>query len=546
MDTNKLIEIVQHKIQDNPYNYQLVSDYFELLRILEDEGNVKRAHTLNKQVQSLTAKGVSHPDLDLGVKFYELHKRSLLFSAQVDFDSYMQYVEFDRDPEKRFYLPRRRFIQPMVKGLQDIADDVLDLLTISTPPGVGKSTLGIFFLSWMMGRFPDKPNLASAHSGKLTRSFYDGVLAILTDPEYLWSDVFPGIQIVSTNSKDESIDLRSPKRFKTLTCRSIDGSLTGATRCENILYADDLVSGIEEALSIARLDSLWQKYTNDLKSRRKAMCKEVHIATRWSVHDVIGRLERQYKDDPRARFVVMPALDENDESNFDYDYGVGFSTKYFLDMRDTLDEVSWRCLFMNEPIEREGLLYHVDELRRYFELPAEEPDAIVAICDTKDVGDNYCFLPIGYMYGEDVYIADCICDNRLPEVVDPRCAEILIRHNVKQCQFESNSAGGRTADVVQEMVRKHGGFTHITKKWTKSNKETRIIVNSSFVKAHFLFKDKSKVTPGSDYDKMLNFLTSYSFQGKNKWDDVPDGVGILAEYIQSLSRGKVEVFKRPF
>ena len=32
-----------------------------------------------------------------------LHKRSLLFDALIDFDAYLQYVEFDREPSKRFY-----------------------------------------------------------------------------------------------------------------------------------------------------------------------------------------------------------------------------------------------------------------------------------------------------------------------------------------------------------------------------------------------------------------------------------------------------------
>ena len=201
-------------------------------------------------------------------------------------------------------------------------------LSLSTT-GTGKTTLGIFFLSWQMGKYPDMPNLASAHSDKLTRSFYDGVNSSSQTTEYLWSDVFPGVQIVGTNSKDETIDLGKPKRFKTLTCRSIDGSLTGATRCERILYADDLVSGIEEALSKDRLDSLWGKYTNDLKSRKKLGCKEIHIATRWSVHDPIGRLELQYEGDP-CEVPCSPLLMKNDESNFDYDYGVGFDTKYLL------------------------------------------------------------------------------------------------------------------------------------------------------------------------------------------------------------------------
>jgi hypothetical protein len=353
----QIIRKLQKIIKKNPSEFQAVSDLFEMLRIYESE-NYDKSHGFNKDLRVITAQQAKNSKLGIGknTDFYYLYKKTLLFDAKDEFDAFLQHVEFDRDPDKKFYIPRRKIIKPIVDSLQEIEDDVIDLLAISQPPGTGKSTLGIFFLSWIMGKYPNMPNLASAHADKLTRSFYDGVLTIITDPEYLWADVFPGVQVQSTNSKDETINLDKPKRFKSLTCRSIDGSLTGATRCEKILYADDLVSGIEEALSIDRLDSLWNKYTNDLKSRKKQGCKEIHIATRWSVHDPIGRLQKQYENDPRAKFIAFPALDENDESNFNYKYGVGFDTKYFHDMRDNLDDVSWKCLYMNEPIEREGLL----------------------------------------------------------------------------------------------------------------------------------------------------------------------------------------------
>ena len=543
----KIINKLQKIVSKKPYEYQAVSDLFEMARIVEQD-DPKLARSINKDLRNLIPQQVRNPKNDLNTreKFYFLNKRCLLFDAKVDFDAYMQYIEYDREPEKRFYLPRRKQIFPIVQALQDLEDDNLDLLTISTPPGVGKTTLGIFFLTWVMGKYPASCNLASAHSAMLTNSFYDGVLSIITDPEYLWADVFPGIGIVGTNSKEGTIDLEKRKRFKTLTCRSIDGSLTGATRCEKYLYADDLVSGIEEAMSKDRLDKLWEKYTNDLKSRKKLDCKEIHIATRWSVHDVIGRLERQYEGDPRARFLSFPALNENDESNFDYDYGVGFDTKYFWDMRDSLDDVSWRCLFMNEPIEREGLLYHEDDLRRYFELPKEEPDAIIAVCDTKDKGKDYAFLPVAYVYGQDYYIEDCICDNGAPETVDARLVDILLRHKVQMCRFESNSAGRRIAEKVQEEVKSKNGITHITTKYTTQNKETKIIVNSPWVKEHCLFKHSSCYQKSSDYGRMMNFLCMWTMTGKNKHDDVPDGMAMLAEYAQSLDGAKVEVFQRPF
>ena len=530
-------EIVEKLKQTDLTKYQNLSDLFDMARHMED-------YDLNGEVWRLAAK-VAREKGDL--EFYDLYKRSLLFAAPHRFDEYMLYLEFNRDPDKKFYVPRRSVLKEEVDALQDLEDDKLDLLTLSQPPGIGKSTLATFYLTWLMGRSPHMSSLASGHSSILTTGIYGGVMSILEDPvEYLWHDVFPSVQLVDKSAKFTTVDLNKKKRFPTLTCRSIDGSLTGATRCEKLLYSDDLVQGIEESMSIDRLDKLWEKYTNDLKSRKKQGCKELHIATRWSVHDPIGRLERMYGDDPRCRFMTRPALNEKGESNFNYAHGVGFDTKYFLDMKATLDDISWRALFMNEPIEREGLLYNEDDLRRYYELPNDEPDVILGVCDTAEGGGDYTFLPVAYVYGDDYYIEDCVCDNGLPEVTDALCAEVLLKHSVKQCQFESNSAGGRTADKVQELVKAKGGVTHITKKRTTANKLTKIIVNSDFVKKQFLFKDGSKYSANSPYGRMMHMMCSFTVTGKNKHDDVPDGLAQLAEYIQSLEGGRVEVFKRPF
>lgn len=489
-------------------------------------------------------------------RMYKTLRESLRYDALVSFDAYMQFLEWERDPKKRFYLPRRKIIKSMcVDPLQDLLDGKLDLLSLSMPPGTGKSTLGIMFLSYQMGREPDKPNLASAHSGTLTESFYKAVLNIITDPEYTYREIFPH-EIAEKDGMKQTIDLVKAHRFSTLTCRAINASLTGATRCEGILYADDLVSGIEEATNPDRLESLWQKYTNDLKSRKKdgetesTRCREVHIATRWSVRDIIGRLEERYGDDPRAKFIKCPALDENDQSNFEYDYGVGFSTRYFIDMRANLDDVSWRALFMNEPIERSGLLFPKEELRYYYELPKEEdgtikdPDYIIAVADTKDKGKDYGVMPVGYVYGEDVYIEDVVCNNGKPEIVEAQFVDMLLKHKVKLCRFESNAAGGKVADKVNEEVSKRGGHTHITKKYTTTNKETKIQVNSTTICKNFLFKSNFDRTTA--YGVFMNLLVGYVLSGKNKFDDVPDALSMLVEFWEGFNGAKVEVIRRPW
>lgn len=534
----KIYSEISRKIKKDPDDFELWNALYILVR--ESQNN----WSLSAKLKTLISQKIK--DSKIREELEELYRETLLFESRgLRFDSYMQYIELPREANKKFWLPRRKQLLPVCNAIQKLIDDELDILTISLPPGTGKSTLEIFLHSMLIGANPDNPSLASGHSGILTNSIYEGVLSIINDSEeYLWHDIFPKIGDVITNAKEQTIDLGKKHRFSSLTCRAIGASLTGATRCEQILTADDLVSGIEEALSPLRLEKLWQLYNNDLKSRKKLGCKELHLATRWSVHDPIGRLQIMYEGDPRFMSIVVPALDENGESNFDYEYNVGFDKKYFEEMRESLDDASFRALFMNQPIEREGLLYDPDSLKRYFSLPNEEPDAILAVCDTKDRGKDYCVLPIVYVYGQNYYIEDVICDNSLPEIVDNRLIEILNKYNVQQARFESNSAGGRIANDVQKALKEKGQRCHITTKYTTQTKETKIIVNSAWVKDHCYFKED--YIKNSDYGRFMSMLTGYTQIGKNEHDDAPDAMAMLAEFVQSLSLSKVETFKRPF
>lgn len=545
--------MAQHELSNKEIIVRLLksdlSDYDNLLSLLGMANEVIRE---DKELSRKLANKVRFLALRLcatgDIKYYDLYNKALLFLAQEhkDFDSYLLYVEKDRDPEDRYYQPRRNKIYWLVQKMQRLIDDELDILSISMPPGTGKTTLGEFFISFVMGHYPNTPNLMSSHSGFMTRMFYDAVLNIITSNEYCWSDVFPDVVFEGNNAKEETINLGRWQPFKTLTCRPIRGSLTGVTRCEGFLYVDDLVSGIEEALSIDRLDKLYGEYTTDLKSRKKKKAKEIHIATRWSVHDVIGRLERMYEGNPRAEFIAVPDIDpQTGKSNFDYDYDVGFDEKYFHDMEMSMDDVSYRCLYKSDPIEREGILYHPTELQRYIGgLPDREPDSILAICDTKDTGTDYNFLGVFYQYGDRYYLEDLVFKNIDPGTLDELNSDMLVKHHVQQAQFESNKEGSRTANEVERLVKAKGGRCHITKKYTTQNKETKIIVNSSWVKEHVIFKDITEYEPKSDYGVMMSFLCSYTQLGKNKHDDAPDTLAMFAQFVDALLGGEGQVVKR--
>ena len=484
----------------------------------------------------------------------QLYWNVMLLEAQhLVLDSYFIYLERKREQHAKFYEPRRELLMKhgIIQALQDLVDDKLDLLSISMPPGTGKTTLEIFLLSGIIGWNPDMPNLASSFSGTMTHSIYDGVNQILTDAdEYSWHEIFPEVTFKAregTNSKDQTINVGKRKRFKSLTCRAINASLTGNTRCEYLLCADDMCSGIEEALNKDRLEKLWQVYNTDLKTRKKQGCKELHIATRWSTLDLIGRLKALNENNPRARFIAVPALDANGESNFEYDGDVGFNTAYFKDIQMSMDDISFKCLFQNEPIEREGLLYHDDEIRRYLDLPLQQPDAVLSIVDTKNKGTDYFVQPVLLQYGEDYYCVDSICDdNSNYEAQYARSANLILTHHVEACQFESNNGGDRVALEVSKRVKDAKGYCNITQQFTTQNKETKIIVYAPWVKQHIIFRDRSMYQPNDDYGRMMGFLLGYSPVGKNKHDDVPDVFSSFAKWKNRPETPPTIVGRRPF
>lgn len=411
------------------------------------------------------------------------------------------------------------------------------------------STLCIYFMSFLMGNRPDVANVMSGHSDKLTDGFYREVLSILTDTEtYKWGNIFEGVSIVDTSAKNETIDLHKKKRFPTFTARSVSGTLTGAVEVGTggCLYVDDLVEDLEESMSPDRLQAKYDAYLNQLKDRKKDGAFELMVGTRWNVFDPLGRIQNQYCDNQRYKFIVIPALNEKGESNFEYPYQLGFSTKYYLDMKASIDDATWCAKYMGNPYIREGLLYPKDSLRRYYDLPEGDPDAVVAVCDTAEGGGDDTFLPVFFQYGNDHYLVDCVCCSGLPEVTDEQCASILCKYNVQRCQFETNGPGGRTADKIEEKCKERDCRVHITKKRTLTQKETKIIVNSDWVKEHVLFLDDTRIIPGSQYQKMMNNLCLYTMVGKNKHDDVPDGLAQYALFVESSYGNIVKIVQRPF
>ena len=490
---------------------------------------------------------------DLIDKFYE---PVLLEAQNMVVDSYFRYLEKKREPKERFYMPRKKCFDKMglIEALQGMLEDKYDILCISGIPGFGKTTTEKFFNSGIIGWFPRDFNLFYSHSGDITRMYYDGVYDICTnEDEYTWNEVFPDLHVTSTNAKMEQFNVGRYKPFPSMQCTSVGSKNAGKVRASKFLLVDDMIGGIEEALNPMILDKLWNKYAVDARQRKTQdtdgkPCKEIHIATRWSVHDVIGRIQNMYAGNPRVKVISVPDVDPvTGESNFNYEFG-GFTKEFFADQQLLMDEISYKCLYKQEPIEREGLLFPDDKIRRYLNLPHGEPEIVTAQCDTKGKGTDYFVLPVLQKYGEDYYCVDCVCDNTADYEEQYRnAAGVLVNNKVQECEFERNAGGDRVAMEVNKRVESVGWICNITDVPTETNKEARIFQCSNWILQHIIFKDPSLYKPNEPYGVMMSLLKQYSVSGKKQLDDVPDVFSNFALRITQGSRvAKVEAAHNPF
>lgn len=482
-----------------------------------------------------------------------------------DFRAYCIALEWNRPVEKQFFLPRKRILEKhgLIQAMQDMADDKLDFLFISLPPRIGKSTLGLFFLTFMAGLYPDRAILGNGHSASLAQSFYEEVLNIILSEEYRFSSIFPGTQLVNKSAEYAYLDLNMVKRFHTMTFKSIDGGTTGLAEASNILYCDDLIKDIEQANNPNTLEKIFYTYTSTIQDRKvQRLCKdgvyrpcpEIHIATRWSTRDVIGKLIDIYGNDKnnRIRIINVPCYDENGESNFLYDYGKGFSKEYYHQLQLSEDPVVFAAKYLGEPIERDGIVFTKDSLSYYNDLPDGTPDRIVGYADVSHGGADYFALPIGYVYGNEVYIEDILFMNKFggDDFSRPRVCSIVIKNGVLRLGIEKNNGGDFYATLIANDLRKQGYRCNVTthNAPTNKSKRDRILACQNEIKGiatgdntYKLYFKSDEARKGNEmYCQAMNQLYGWN-QNENKQktqhDDMPDALAGLIMNILGVPTG---------
>lgn len=457
-----------------------------------------------------------------------------------DFRAYCIAMEWNRPIDTQYFLPRRRILEKhgLIQAMQDVADGKLDFLFVSMPPRTAKSTTGLFFISFMAALYPERSILGSGHSTGLTQTMYDEILRILTSDTYRFNEIFPNNEIVDKSAEYSWVDLRTEKRYHTISFRSVDAGTTGMVEASNLLYCDDLVKDPETAENPARLDKLFGMYTSTLQDRtimRKGKdgvsrrCPEIHIATRWSINDPIGRLIRIYdgENNPRVRIINIPCYDKNGESNFLYDYGLGFPKEYYRTLQKTEDPITFRAKYLGEPMERTGHPFTKENLSFYTELPEGAPDRIISFADPSFGGKDYFSAPIGYQYGNEIYIEDVYYENNVDiDISRRRLLEKLMKHKVTKLGIEKNNGGLEYSELLSNDARKVNYRINITthNAPTTKSKRDRILSCQSEIKGIAVNENTVRIYFKADREREDNNQYNLFMRHIYEWSEAEGGV----------------------
>lgn len=558
MITNE--QLIEKLLERPVTDFESARNLFDMAQNLKDRelGRVcfRRAAKAMKMLTGQSKKA-RDPAL-LALEFKNLYENIMDWLAVYYFDEYMMALERNRPANERFYLPRRKQLKPIVDALQELADDELDELFLSQPPRTGKTTLMLFFKTWIAGRDPESSNLYCSFAASVAEAFYDGILEIVGDPEtYRWAEIFTTGKVVATSAKNHMIDFGREKRYKTISCRSIDSGLNGLIDVSGILTADDLLSGISEAMNPDILENRWATVRNNMLSRAKSSARIIWEGTRWSLKDPIGRRLEELENNPalshiRYKVVNVPALDPvTDESNFDYLYDVGFDTQYYRALRASFEssglKADWDAQYQGEPYEKNGTLYNAADLNYYHgSLPDTTPDKTIMVVDVAWGGGDNLSAPIAKCFDNDVYIDAVIYDKGDKFITRPRVVKAIIEHKVGELVIEGNNGGSEYAEWVSTELHRLGYHDIVVRtRRTPPNKrkEDRIYVRAPEAKEYYYRATGSR---DADYMAFMRDLTTYSITGKNKHDDAPDSMAMMVEAVRGRGVVKSKISARPF
>ena len=414
-------------------------------------------------------------------------------------------------------------------------------LLIRMPPRYGKTEIAVKgLISAGLAVNPASKFIHLSYSAGLASDNSEECRDFIQEPAY--KELFPYVQLSkSSTAKNKWYTTEGGGVYATSTGGQITGFGAGELEEElndalesmpdtilnkfsGAIIIDDPVKP-DDADSETKRERINDRFETTIRSRANSRNTPI-IVIGQAVHerDLIGYLMANEPD--KWELITLPAIY--------YDDGI---EKALWEHRHTLEELHrlrdnnefvFATQYQQDPRPKEGILYPKDELN-YFDiddLRIQDADGVVMVGDIADEGDDSLSIPVGYLFGNKVYIADVIFTPEPVEITTPRVAEFINQHRPDKCVFESNNGGKQYAQAVNKLI------THrVPVKWkpTTQNKHTRILMKAGDVKQNFYFRNDDKRS--KEYIKFMSELYLYQKTGKVKHDDAPDAITMMAELL---------------
>lgn len=396
-----------------------------------------------------------------------------------DVDSYLIALEWNRKEQDKFYLPRRQCFMNMetvdnekfsiIADAQEYIDGDLDLVFTSMPQRCGKSTIGLLVQSLLIQKDLEKSIFGIGHSAGLAQHFYNQVYNIINDKNtYRYFDIFKGQKCFKTSAENYTLDLNKAHAFPNFTFRSIDGNITGSTEASLAAYADDLIKDAQEIINPETADKIWSKTNTLILGRMKNNVRFYGTGTLWGDNCPFTRLISEIEkmcdsglyDRSRIRIRRLAWHNSNGESQFDYKYNLGFSTKHFRRLEATMsvaDYPLWCAMYLSQPISRDGR--PLQALKYFDELPKEKHDYVGMAIDVALGSGDYYSACIGYVYEkkQEVYFVDVIHSKKDTDFTLPYTVDKILEYKVETVAVEEKEPAPKNSYLrfgIGEMIHK--------------------------------------------------------------------------------------------
>lgn len=121
----ELLEKILGQIKKTPSGVRAYEDLYHIC-LETQKTDIPLSVEYLKKLSDIIENRIPQSETDKELRsLFMLHKKVLLAAAPFDFESYLLYVEWEREPDKKFYVPRREVMHPVVQAMQDLENGVI-------------------------------------------------------------------------------------------------------------------------------------------------------------------------------------------------------------------------------------------------------------------------------------------------------------------------------------------------------------------------------------------------------------------------------------